>query len=174
MMLLHDITEFFFHISYFKEILSTSTLIDSSYERELAIIQSSLFSFTFLGPFFGFGHHCFFVFFVSASVLFGVDVDVGFRGAQVLQLMLSEGDRVTLRATPLDHTSIRTGGRRREPNKSRLARRAHHRLLHAAGHGRRAQVHTTPRLFLDFALFLRFFFLILPQQTPLCFPLFSH
>ena len=56
---------------------------------------------------------------------------------QVLQLMLSEGDRVTLRATPLDQTSIRTGGRKREPNKSRLARRAHHRLLHAAGHGRR-------------------------------------
>ena len=51
--------------------------------------------------------------------------------------MLSEGDRVTLRATPLDQTSIRTGGRKREPNKSRLARRAHHRLLHAAGHGRR-------------------------------------
>ena len=43
---------------------------------------------------------------------------------------------MTLRATALDQTSIRTGGRRREPAKSRLARRAHHRMLQA-GHSRR-------------------------------------
>lgn len=46
---------------------------------------------------------------------------------------MSEGDRVTLRATPLDQTSIQTGGRRRELAKSRLARRGFH--THRASHG---------------------------------------
>ncbi|XP_049805773.1 microtubule-associated serine/threonine-protein kinase 3 isoform X3 [Schistocerca nitens] len=48
----------------------------------------------------------------------------GLYHTQVLQLVLSGGDHVTLRATPLENTSIRTGGRRREPGQSRLARHA--------------------------------------------------
>ena len=52
-------------------------------------------------------------------------------------MILSEGDRVTLRATPLDQTSIQTGGRRRELAKSRLARRSHHHRLTHGGHARR-------------------------------------
>ncbi len=50
-----------------------------------------------------------------------------------MQLILSEGDRVTLRATPLDQTSIQTGGRRRELAKSRLARRGYYRVSSGAG-----------------------------------------
>lgn len=37
---------------------------------------------------------------------------------------------MTLRATPLDQTSIQTGGRRRELAKSRLARRGFYRVSH--------------------------------------------
>lgn len=46
---------------------------------------------------------------------------------------------MTLRATPLDQTSIQTGGRRRELAKSRLARRGFHthRTPHGGGHSRR-------------------------------------
>ena len=46
---------------------------------------------------------------------------------------------MTLRATPLDQTSIQTGGRRRELAKSRLARRGFHthRTTHGSGHSRR-------------------------------------
>lgn len=40
---------------------------------------------------------------------------------------------MTLRATPLDQTSIQTGGRRRELAKSRLARRGYYRVTHGAG-----------------------------------------
>lgn len=61
----------------------------------------------------------------------------GLFHTQVLQLIMSEGDRVTLRATPLDQTSIQTGGRRRELAKSRLARRSHHHRLTHGGHTRR-------------------------------------
>ena len=62
----------------------------------------------------------------------------GLFHTQVLQLILSEGDRVTLRATPLDQTSIQTGGRRRELAKSRLAtRRAHHLHHRLSGVGSR-------------------------------------
>ena len=65
----------------------------------------------------------------------------GLFHTQVLQLILSEGDRVTLRATPLDQTSIQTGGRRRELAKSRLATRLahhlHHRLSGSGGVGSR-------------------------------------
>ncbi|XP_046634794.1 microtubule-associated serine/threonine-protein kinase 3-like isoform X5 [Daphnia pulicaria] len=57
----------------------------------------------------------------------------GLFHTQVLQLILSEGDKVTLRATPLDQTSIQTGGRRRELAKSRLARRGYYRVTHGAG-----------------------------------------
>ena len=48
----------------------------------------------------------------------------GLFHTQVLQLLLSGGDRVTLRATPLDQTSISSGGRRRAPGAGKLARRA--------------------------------------------------
>ena len=47
----------------------------------------------------------------------------GLFHTQVLQLLLSGGDRVTLRATPLDQTSISSGGRRRPPGAAKLARR---------------------------------------------------
>ena len=48
----------------------------------------------------------------------------GLFHTQVLQLLLSGGDRVTLRATPLDQTSISSGGRKRAPGAAKLARRA--------------------------------------------------
>ncbi|XP_068082324.1 microtubule-associated serine/threonine-protein kinase 3 isoform X2 [Anabrus simplex] len=51
----------------------------------------------------------------------------GLYHTQVLQLLLSGGDHVTLRSTPLENTSIRTGGRKREPWQSKLARRSMHR-----------------------------------------------
>ncbi|XP_001607681.2 microtubule-associated serine/threonine-protein kinase 3 isoform X2 [Nasonia vitripennis] len=50
----------------------------------------------------------------------------GLYHTQVLQLMLSGGDHVTLRSTPLENTSIKTGGRKREPAQSKMARRALH------------------------------------------------
>ncbi|XP_023711287.1 microtubule-associated serine/threonine-protein kinase 3 isoform X7 [Cryptotermes secundus] len=51
----------------------------------------------------------------------------GLYHTQVLQLLLSGGDHVTLRSTPLENTSIRTGGRKREPWQSKLAKRSMHR-----------------------------------------------
>lgn len=51
----------------------------------------------------------------------------GLYHTQVVQLLLSGGDHVTLRSTPLENTSIRTGGRKREPWQSKLARRSMHR-----------------------------------------------
>ncbi|XP_012277351.1 microtubule-associated serine/threonine-protein kinase 3 isoform X2 [Orussus abietinus] len=51
----------------------------------------------------------------------------GLYHTQVLQLMLSGGDHVTLRSTPLENTSIKTGGRKREPAQSKMARRTLHR-----------------------------------------------
>ncbi|XP_077255309.1 microtubule-associated serine/threonine (MAST) protein kinase dop isoform X6 [Temnothorax americanus] len=50
----------------------------------------------------------------------------GLYHTQVLQLMLSGGDHVTLRSTPLENTSIKTGGRRRDLAQSKLARRTLH------------------------------------------------
>ncbi|XP_011503175.1 PREDICTED: microtubule-associated serine/threonine-protein kinase 3 isoform X2 [Ceratosolen solmsi marchali] len=50
----------------------------------------------------------------------------GLYHTQVLQLMLSGGDHVTLRSTPLENTSIKTGGRKREPAQSKMARRTLH------------------------------------------------
>lgn len=47
----------------------------------------------------------------------------GLYHTQVLQLLLSGGDHVTLRSTPLENTSIKSGGRKREPGQSKLARR---------------------------------------------------
>jgi len=40
--------------------------------------------------------------------------------------MLSGGDHVTLRSTPLENTSIKTGGRKRDLAQSKLARRTLH------------------------------------------------
>ncbi|XP_075731427.1 microtubule-associated serine/threonine-protein kinase 3 isoform X3 [Rhipicephalus microplus] len=47
----------------------------------------------------------------------------GLLHPQVLQLILAGGSRINIRTTPLESTSIRTGGRRRNPTTSRLARR---------------------------------------------------
>ena len=49
----------------------------------------------------------------------------------VLQLLMSGGDAVTLKATSLESTSIKTGGRRRDPQAIKMARRAH---LNASKH----------------------------------------
>uniref|UniRef100_A0A1B6MUK8 non-specific serine/threonine protein kinase n=1 Tax=Graphocephala atropunctata TaxID=36148 RepID=A0A1B6MUK8_9HEMI len=48
----------------------------------------------------------------------------GLYHTQVLQLLLSGGDHVTIRSTPLENTSIKSGGRRREPGQGKLARRS--------------------------------------------------
>lgn len=48
----------------------------------------------------------------------------GLYHTQVLQLLLSGGEHVTLRSTPLENTSIKTGGRKREPMQSKLAKRS--------------------------------------------------
>ena len=48
----------------------------------------------------------------------------GLFHTQVLQLMLSGGEAVTLRATALETTSIKTGGRRRDPHAIKMARRS--------------------------------------------------
>ncbi|XP_076244577.1 microtubule-associated serine/threonine (MAST) protein kinase dop isoform X2 [Calliopsis andreniformis] len=50
----------------------------------------------------------------------------GLYHIQVLQLMLSGGDHVTLRSTPLENTSIKTGGRKRDFAQSKMARRTLH------------------------------------------------
>merc|ERR1719510_1279278 len=48
----------------------------------------------------------------------------GLFHTQVLQLLLSGGEAVTLRATALETTSIKTGGRRRDPHAIKMARRS--------------------------------------------------
>ncbi|CAG0880561.1 unnamed protein product [Darwinula stevensoni] len=55
---------------------------------------------------------------------------------EVLQMLLSGGESVTLRATPLENTSIRSGGRRRSAEKAKLARRPHPALGSGSGKGR--------------------------------------
>merc|ERR1719270_1473592 len=55
----------------------------------------------------------------------------GLFHTQVLQLLMSGGDAVTLKATSLESTSIKTGGRRRDPQAIKMARRAH---LNASKH----------------------------------------
>lgn len=47
----------------------------------------------------------------------------GLLHPQVLQLILAGGSRIHIRTTPLESTSIRAGGRKRNPTTSRLARR---------------------------------------------------
>ncbi|XP_028044723.1 microtubule-associated serine/threonine-protein kinase 3 isoform X2 [Monomorium pharaonis] len=54
------------------------------------------------------------------------EVVQGLNHTHVLHLMLSGGDHVTLRSTPLENTSIKTGGRRRNLAQSKLARRTLH------------------------------------------------
>ena len=49
----------------------------------------------------------------------------GLFHTQVLQLLMSGGDAVTLKATSLESTSIKTGGRRRDPQAIKMAKRAH-------------------------------------------------
>lgn len=51
----------------------------------------------------------------------------GLYHTQVLQLLLGGAEHVSLRATPLDQTSIQSGGRKREPGQSKLAKRSLHR-----------------------------------------------
>lgn len=46
----------------------------------------------------------------------------GLPHTQVLKLILSGGTRVNIRATPLENTSIKTGGRKRNPNQSKMAK----------------------------------------------------
>ncbi|KAF4532795.1 hypothetical protein B566_EDAN002645 [Ephemera danica] len=48
----------------------------------------------------------------------------GLYHTHVLHLLVAGGDRVTLRSTPLENTSIKSGGRRREPWQSKLARKS--------------------------------------------------
>ncbi|CAG9855031.1 unnamed protein product [Phyllotreta striolata] len=48
----------------------------------------------------------------------------GLYHTQVLQLLLGGAEHVSLRATPLEQTSIKTGGRKREPGQSKLAKRS--------------------------------------------------
>lgn len=50
----------------------------------------------------------------------------GLSHTEVLKLLLSGGDHVTLRSTPLENTSIKTGGRKRDLAQSKLARRTLH------------------------------------------------
>merc|ERR1719309_1449261 len=47
----------------------------------------------------------------------------GLYHTQVLQLLMSGGEAVTLRATALETTSIKTGGRRRDPSNIKMAKR---------------------------------------------------
>lgn len=48
----------------------------------------------------------------------------GLYHTQVLQLLLSGAEHVTLRATPLEYTSIQSGGRKRDLLQSKLARKS--------------------------------------------------
>ncbi|KAL1450471.1 hypothetical protein WDU94_002836 [Cyamophila willieti] len=52
----------------------------------------------------------------------------GLNHTQVLQLLMSGGERATLCATPLENTSIKSGGRKREFSQGKLAgaKRGHH------------------------------------------------
>lgn len=61
----------------------------------------------------------------------------GMNHTQVLQLLLSGGDKATLRSTPLEFTTIKTGGRRREPGQSKLASNSRHKGLGFAHHSHR-------------------------------------
>ena len=51
----------------------------------------------------------------------------GLYHTQVLQLLLSSQEHVTLRATPLKNTSIQVGGRKREPGQSKMAKKVNSR-----------------------------------------------
>jgi microtubule-associated serine/threonine kinase len=51
----------------------------------------------------------------------------GLYHTQVLQLLLTSQEHVTLRATPLKNTSIQVGGRKREPGQSKMAKKVNSR-----------------------------------------------
>lgn len=48
----------------------------------------------------------------------------GLMHPQVLHLILTSGDRINIRTTPLESTTIKTGGRRRNPSSIKMARRS--------------------------------------------------
>ncbi|RWS31173.1 microtubule-associated serine/threonine-protein kinase 3-like isoform X2 [Leptotrombidium deliense] len=49
---------------------------------------------------------------------------------QVLQLVLSGGSKINIRTTPLENTTIKSGGRKRNPTVSKMARRPHQTVRH--------------------------------------------
>ncbi|XP_018914749.1 microtubule-associated serine/threonine-protein kinase 2 isoform X2 [Bemisia tabaci] len=61
----------------------------------------------------------------------------GLYHTHVLQLLMTNRDKASLRATPLENTSIRTGGRKREPGQGKLAasRKAHQRAKRSQRRG---------------------------------------
>ena len=67
----------------------------------------------------------------------------GLMHTQVLQLLMSGGEAVTLRATALETTSIKTGGRRRDPQAIKMAKRggAGGKSKAKQGHHRRSHHH---------------------------------
>lgn len=64
----------------------------------------------------------------------------GLYHTQVLQLLMSGGEAVTLRATALDSTSIKTGGRRRDPASIKMAKRTVGKVRHKKRDGRKASL----------------------------------
>jgi microtubule-associated serine/threonine kinase len=64
----------------------------------------------------------------------------GLYHTQVLQLLMSGGEAVTLRATALETTSIKTGGRRRDPASIKMARRNVSKARHKKRDGRKASL----------------------------------
>ena len=64
----------------------------------------------------------------------------GLYHTQVLQLLMSGGEAVNLRATALETTSIKTGGRRRDPASIKMARRNVSKVRHKKRDGRKASL----------------------------------
>ena len=64
----------------------------------------------------------------------------GLYHTQVLQLLMSGGEAITLRATALETTSIKTGGRRRDPASIKMARRNVGKARHKKKDGRKASL----------------------------------
>ncbi|XP_065569357.1 microtubule-associated serine/threonine-protein kinase 3-like isoform X4 [Artemia franciscana] len=63
----------------------------------------------------------------------------GLLHTQVMKLLLAGTDHVTIRATPLEQTSIRAGGRKREVSKSKMAKRSQQARVLTGSHIRRVQ-----------------------------------
>ena len=64
----------------------------------------------------------------------------GLYHTHVLQLLMSGGEAVTLRATALETTSIKTGGRRRDPASIKMAKRTVSKARHKKRDGRKASL----------------------------------